>query len=85
MVQKRHPGVAAHLLTHLEGVPMGQSLTSATTAARSLDGVHGFEVPSWRSLAAGARPPLRDLEDHEPGSPRQEWHFFASRAIFQSA
>ena len=41
---------------------MGQSLTSATTAARSLDGVHGFEVPSWRSLAVGARPPLRDLK-----------------------
>ena len=31
MVQKRHPGVAGHLLTHLDGVPLGRSLTSATT------------------------------------------------------
>ena len=83
MVQKRHPGVAGHLLTHLEGVPMGQSLTSATTAARSLDGVHGFEVPSWRSLAAGARPPLRDPEDHEPGCPRQGWQHEASSRVEQ--
>ena len=82
MVQKRHPGVAGHLLTHLEGVPVGQSLTSATTAG-SLDGVHGFEVPSWRSLAAGARPPLRDPEDCEPGSPRQGWQHVASSRVEQ--
>ena len=73
MVQKRHPGVVAHLLTHLEGVPVGQSLTSASVAAGSLTGVHGFDIPSWRSLAAGVRPPPRDPEDHEPGSPRQGW------------
>ena len=53
----------------LEGVPVGHSLTSASAAARSLDGVHGFDIPSWRSLAAGARPPLRDPEDHEPWLP----------------
>ena len=45
MVQKRHPGVVAHLLTHLEGVPVGHSLTSASAAARSLAGVHGFDIP----------------------------------------
>ena len=66
MVQKRHPGVVVHLLTHLEGVLVGQSSTSATTVSRSLDGLHGFEIPSWRSLAAGARPAPRDPEDHEP-------------------
>ena len=78
MVQKRHPGVVVRLLTHLKGVP-----TSATTVARSLDGVHGFELPSWRSLAAGARPPPRDLEDHEPGSPRQGWQHEASSRVEQ--
>ena len=64
MVQKRHPGVVVRLFTDLEGVPVGQSLTSATTVARSLDVVHRFEIPSWRSLAAGARPPPRGPEDH---------------------
>ena len=62
---------------------MGQSLTSGTTVARSLDGVHGFEIPSWRSLAAGARPPPRDPEDHEPGSPWQEWQHEASSRVEQ--
>ena len=83
MVQKRHPGVVAHLLTHLEGVPVGQSLTSASAAARSLVGVHGFDIPSWRSLAAGVRPPPRDPEDHEPGSPRQGWQHEASSRVEQ--
>ena len=58
MVQKRHPGVVGHLLAQLEGVPVGQSLTSASAAARSLDGVDRFDTPSCP-------------ENHEPGSPRQ--------------
>ena len=83
MVQKRHPGVVGNLLTQLEGVPVGHSLTSASAAARSLDGVHGFDIPSWRSLAAGARPPPRDPEDHEPGCPRQGWQHEASSRVEQ--
>ena len=83
MVQKRHPGVVAHLLTHLEGVPVAQSLTSASPAARSLAGVHGFDIPAWRSLAAGVHPPPRDPEDHEPGSPRQGWQHEASSRVEQ--
>ena len=77
MVQKRHPGVVGHLLTQLEGVPVGHSLTSASAAARSLD------IPSWRSLAAGARPPPRDPEDNEPGCPRQGWQHEASSRVEQ--
>ena len=44
MVQKRHPGVVGNLLTQLEGVPVGHSLTSGSAVARSLDGVHGFNI-----------------------------------------
>ena len=62
---------------------MGHSLTSASAAARSLDGVHGFDIPSWRSLAAGARPPPRDPEDHEPSCPRQGWQHEASSRVEQ--
>ena len=76
-----HPGVVGHLLTQLEGVPVGHSLTSASAAARSLDGVHGFDTPSWRSLAAGAPP--RDPEDHEPGCPRQGRQHEASSRVEQ--
>ena len=78
MVQKRHPGVE-----EVEGVPVGQSLTSASAAARSLADVHGFDIPSWRSLAAGVRPPPRDPEDHEPGSSRQGWQHEASSRVEQ--
>ena len=44
MVQKRCLGVVGNLLTQLEGVPVGHSLTSSSAVARSLDGVHGFNI-----------------------------------------
>ena len=62
---------------------MGHSLTSVLVVARSLDGVHGFDVPSRRSLAAGARPPPRDPQDLEPGCPRQGWQHEASSRVEQ--
>ena len=74
------PGVVVRLFTDLEGVPVGRSLTSATTVARSLDGVHRFEIPSF---GARARPPPRDPEDDEPGSPRQGWQHEASSRVEQ--
>ena len=58
-------------------------MTSASAAARSLDGVHGFDIPSWRSLAAGARPLPRDPEDNELGCPRQGWEHEASSRVEQ--
>ena len=61
LLHNRHPGVVGNLLTQLEGAPVGHSLTSALAAARFL-GVHGFDIPSWRSLASGPRPLLVALK-----------------------
>ena len=35
-----------------------------------MDGVQGFEIPSWRALMKGARPPPRDPEDDRTGKPQ---------------
>ena len=56
MFRQRHPEVAAQLVDQLEGFPDTPVLEAAATAARSLNGVMGFEPPSWHALAAGARP-----------------------------
>ena len=40
-----------------------------TWSATTLDGVDGFEVPSWSAVTAGQRPPIMEVEDREPGSP----------------
>ena len=78
MVFKRYPDVVADIVDQLEGVPEAEHLRCANLAARSLDGVQGFEIPSWRALMEGARPPPRDPEDHEPGSQRKGWQHEAS-------
>ena len=41
----------------------------------------GFQPPSWHESAHGARPPLRDPEDHELGTERQGWQHEASRRV----
>ena len=56
MIRQRHPEVAAQLVDQLEGFPDTPVLQAASTAARSLHGVMGFEPPSWHALAAGVRP-----------------------------
>ena len=58
---------------HLEGFLASPCLGSASRAPASLDGVHGWEVPSWSALAAGLRPEAREPEAHEPGCSRQGW------------
>ena len=56
MIRQRHPEVAAQLVDQLEGFPDTPVLQAASTAARSLHGVMGFEPPSWHALAVGVRP-----------------------------
>ena len=71
MIQQRHPAVARALVHELVG---GQSqsvhLLAASMVAAQLTSLDGFEVPSWPALAAGDRPPLRNVEDFEPGGQR---------------
>ena len=54
LVFKRYPDVVADFVDQLEGVPEAEHLRCANLAARSLDGVQGFEIPSWRALMEGA-------------------------------
>ena len=62
-------------------VSEAEHLRCAALAARRLDGVQDFEIPSWRALMEGARPPPRDPEDDEPGSQWQGWQHEASSRI----
>ena len=78
-VWKRYPDIVAAFVAQLEGVTEAEHLRCAVFAARILDGIQGFEIPSWGALVEGARPPPRDPEDHEPGSQRQGWHEASSR------
>ena len=55
----------------------------ASQAATELDGLQGFEVPSWQDVAGGLRPPDRDPEDHEPGGSRKGWQHEASSRVEQ--
>ena len=59
---KRYPDLVADFVDQLEEVPEAEHLRCAALAARRLDGVQGFEIPSCRALMEGARPPPRDLE-----------------------
>ena len=64
MVHQRHPAVAALLVHHLDGGTDTPHLGTAVQAARALEGVQGFEVPSWPALAMGQRP-LQNLDEFE--------------------
>ena len=77
MIEARHPEVATQVIGQLEGHPLGHSLRAAANAAHSLEGVRGFEVPCWRALAAGLRPP-RHPEEFQTG-----WQHEASSRIEQ--
>ena len=62
-------------MRELEGDRDVPTVTAASDAARVLP---GFELPSWFALVQGTRPPLRELEDHEPGASRSGWKHEAS-------
>ena len=51
------------VLRVLEGDSASPSLRAASRAATLLEGVQGFEVPKWREVAAGLRPPDLQLEE----------------------
>ena len=73
VIHNRHPEVAAQLVTALEDEPELRSLCAAERARRDVEGVMGFEPPSWQAAAAGARPEAREPELYEPGTVRQGW------------
>ena len=53
MIRKRHPGVAAEIITALDE---GHSSPSITAGDSEWLEAAGFEMPSWEPLAQGARP-----------------------------
>ena len=61
MIRERHPSVAMDCAHQLEGQPTAPALVVAVECARAVTGAAGFTPPSWRALAKGARPPLRDV------------------------
>ena len=80
MVHERHPVVAERIVEALEGGGNTPTLRAVVETAWSLDGVEGFEPPSWRALSRGARPPDHDAVEMEPGTVRRGWqHEAASR------
>ena len=67
MIREMHPEVADLIVYHLEGGASSPCLGSACRAATTLDGVDGFEVPSWSAVTAGQRPPIMEVEGREHG------------------
>ena len=71
-----------------DGTTSGRRFMVAKLATRQpsgeLDGLHGFEVPSWSDVAGGLRPPDRDPEDHEPGGSRKGWQHETSSRVVRS-
>ena len=84
MIRERHPEVAELIVYYLEGGAISPCLGSACRAATTVDGVDGFEVPSWSALIAGQRPPMMEVEDRECGVPRLGWQHAAAIRIESS-
>ena len=80
MILERHPDVARLLVGQLEE-PTTPCFQAVARVARDLTGVHGFEPPSWRELAMGARPEPWEPEDFEPGCTRDGWQHEASARV----
>ena len=76
MIQARHPEVANMFLEKLKG----WKDTPSSVSARTLTGTMGFELPSWRALADGARPQPQEPDEFEPGISRS---CVQSRKTFQ--
>ena len=81
MIKERHPEVAEVIVHHLARGGTSPCLDSARRAAVVLDGVDGFQVPSWSDVASGLRPPVIGDEDREPGVPRQGWQHAAASCV----
>ena len=60
VIHHRHPEVAAQLVTALDDETESRFLCAAERVRRDVEGVMGFEPPSWQAAAAGARPEARE-------------------------
>ena len=81
MIRDRHPAVATMIVNALDGDTASPCVGAVRRAAQDLAGVEDFEVPQWRALAAGLRPPPREPEEFEPGSQRAGWQHEASTRV----
>ena len=59
----------------------GTHLSAAARAADQLTRLYRFDMPGWADLASGARPPLRNVEDFEPGGHRTGWQHEAAARV----
>ena len=57
-------------VTALDDEPESRFLCAAERARRDVEGVMGFEPPSWQAATAGARPEAREPDLYEPGTVR---------------
>ena len=80
MIHNRHPDVAGQLIAQLEGRPESPNMRAASDAAHQLNGVRDFVPPSWRALADGARPQIRDIDNFELGNSDGWQHVVASKS-----
>ena len=80
MIHNRHPDVAGQLIAQLEGRPETPNMRAASDAAHQLNGVRDFVPPSWRALADGARPLIRDIDNFERGNSDGWQHVVASKS-----
>ena len=78
MILARHPRVAVEFIRTLQVNPDTPSLAEAAGAARDLQGVMGFQPPSWEAMARGARPNFRELDDFVRGIDSRGWQHEAS-------
>ena len=69
-IDARHLAVAESLVRELEGHPHTPCRRAAQEAARSLEGVLGWSLPSWFAVLNGAGPDTHQTEEFEPGGKR---------------
>ena len=60
---------------------MTPTLAEASMAARDLDGVMGFEPPSWDALLRGVHPPSQEWDQQEPACFQRGWQHEASSRV----
>ena len=78
MIKESHPEVAVE---GLQRVDTTECLRAVARAAEELSRLPGFVLPSWEALANGARPPVREPDQHEPGCQRAGWQHEGSARL----
>ena len=83
MIKQRHPAVANQILRELaQHQEAGFHVAAASTAREELIGI-GFLAPAWPQVAAGFRPDVPQVEDHQIGMPGDGWQQ-AARDVCQT-